>query len=108
MTIPSWYEALLLGLAAFRTWKLLADDTILNRPRNYAYEVVYRRWKSKGTNAKYHLQAFLECPYCLGFWCSVAWWGAWEAWPHGTLVASAPFAIAAVVGLLGGLLSDEE
>ena len=43
---------------------------------------------------------FLTCPWCLGFWVSVALWLAWLEWPRATLVAVTPFAISAVVGLV--------
>lgn len=86
MTIPGWYELVLLALAAYRTWKLLAEDTILDGPRRYV----------TGT-----ARELLECPWCLGFWISWAWWCAWIAWPNGTLIVSVPFALSVLVGVLG-------
>jgi Protein of unknown function (DUF1360) len=47
---------------------------------------------------------FLTCPFCAGFWISLAWWGAWQLSPHWTLVVSVPLAVSAVVGLLGTVL----
>lgn len=105
MTVPSWYELTLLGLAVFRTWKLVGDDTILDRPRNWSLQMAYN-WR--GAKGKHYWETLLECPWCAGFWISLLWWGAWQAWPHGTLVASVPLAISAVAGLLGHLISDEE
>lgn len=95
MRVPDWYGLVLLGLAAFRTWKLIGDDTILDRPRAWAVK--------RGGE---YLETMLECPWCAGFWISLAWWGIYELWPHGTLVAAVPLAISAVVGLLGHLISD--
>lgn len=85
MTLPNWYALLLLSLASYRTWKLLAEDTILDPIRD---------------RMGYGLQ-FVRCPWCLGFWVGLAWWGAFELWPHGTPIAAVPFVISVVVGVLG-------
>ena len=90
MNIPGWYELLLLALAAFRTWKLLAEDTILDGPRRYVTGMS---------------RELLECPWCLGFWLSCAWWAAWLAWPHGTLIVAVPFALSAIVGIIAWITS---
>lgn len=87
--IPGYLELVLLGLAAYRTWKLLAEDTILDGARD---------------RMGYGLK-FLRCPWCSGFWIALAWWGAWQLWPHGTLVAAGAAAISAVVGFLGWAIS---
>lgn len=82
--IPAWWPFLLLALAAFRTWRLIAEDTILDGLRERL---------PIGLN-------FVRCPWCAGFWVSLAWWLAWVAWPHGSLVVAVPFAISAVLGLM--------
>ena len=46
------------------------------------------------------LAHLVHCPFCIGFWISLAVYVCWQAWPHGTLVALAPFAISGVVGLV--------
>jgi hypothetical protein len=102
--IPGWIGLALLGLAAFRTWKLLADDTILDRPRERTIFLIRKRW---GRHADY-VRLFLECPWCAGFWITLAWWGAWQLWPHGTLVAAGAMSLAAIVGLLGHLIADDD
>ncbi len=89
--IPNWYAALLLALAAYRVWRLFALDTILDPVR-------------RGLASGSRREEFLTCPFCLGSWIALASWVAWVAWPHGTLVAAAPFAIMAVVGLVGSRL----
>lgn len=99
MNIPNWYTLLLLALASFRVWFLFAKDDILNSPRRYVTRLG-SKWKEgdpapKGYRAT--LGEFIDCPWCLGFWTSMAWWGLWQAWPHGTLIAAVPFAISALV-----------
>ena len=89
MQVPDWYALLLLALASYRTWKLLAEDTILDAPREYVCKRIGK------------MRPFLTCPWCAGFWIVLAWWGAWQAWPHGTLIAATVMALSALVGVLG-------
>lgn len=107
MSVPNWYELALLALAAFRVFRLIAEDDILDRPRSWALR--YGDWREGqalpvGYRAKW--AEFLTCPWCAGFWISLAWWGAWQLWPHGTTVATVPFVISAAVGLVAKLDSD--
>lgn len=101
--IPSWFELLLLGLAAFRVWKLLGDDVILDGFRGWLFK---RAFRLGGPKAKDYVETLIECPWCSGLHLSFAWWGAWMLWPNGTTIAAVPFAISAIVGLLGHLISD--
>lgn len=94
MSVPQWYALALLGLAAYRTWKIAAEDKIS--------EGVRKRYLGR----RVRIAQFVNCPWCFGFWIALAWWGAWQAWPHGTLVAAAPLAISVVVGFLGWTISD--
>jgi hypothetical protein len=96
LRLPDWYALLLLGLAAFRTWKLIGEDTILDIPRAW---VVKRGGE--------YVEALLECPWCAGFWISLAWWGAYELWPHGSLIAAVPLAVSGLVGAFAYFTSDE-
>ena len=91
MLVPSWYGLILLGLAAYRTWRLLAEDSILDKPRLRLYQRI----------RKESFVDFISCPWCFGWWLCLVWWGAWQLWPHGTLVAAGPFALSAVVGIIG-------
>lgn len=96
MRIPDWWQAALLSLAAFRAFRLLGYDVILDAPR----DVLTRRSKWQEGKHRVGLDMWLHCPWCFGAWVSIGWWLAWEAWPHFTMVAAAPFAISAVVGLV--------
>ena len=108
MSIPNWYETLLLGLAAYRGWRLLAEDVVLDRPR--AWLVGLSDWTAgQRTPASYRegLAEFLTCPWCAGAWIAIGWWALWQWQPHFALVASVPFAISVVVGALASVLSDD-
>lgn len=45
------------------------------------------------------LAHLIHCPFCVGFWISLATWVAWLAW-HPVLYGLAPFAISGAVGLV--------
>lgn len=104
--IPGWYTLLLLALAAYRVFRLVGDDTILDAPRRRLLRLGAWREEGDPVPSGYRRRAgeFLKCPWCLGAWCTLAWWGAWLLWPHGTLVAAAPFAISTIVGAVGSVL----
>lgn len=88
MQVPSWYELILLALASWRTWVLVSRDDILNRPRRYV------------TLNRKRTGEFLDCPYCSGFWIALAWWGAYELWPHGAVVVAGAVAVTALLPLI--------
>lgn len=87
-SVPSWYIFVLLTLAAFRIYRLLAKDTILDGPRSWLLRIP-RNWREgqklpDGYRDK--LGTFLTCPWCAGFWisgatlaayCIVADWFQW-------------------------------
>lgn len=97
MSIPDWWEAVVLALAAWRTFQLLAADDILDTPRRYVTERVSEYWED-----------FLTCPYCAGWWIALAWWGAWQAWGDSTLVVATPFMLSAGVIAAAKVLSSED
>jgi hypothetical protein len=100
--VNDWLELLLVALAAWRTWHLLAEDTILDRPRRYVTRL--GDWQQEGDpvppDHRFGLREFIECPYCLGFWVALAWTGFYALWPDATTWAAVPFALnAAVIGM---------
>ncbi len=100
----SWWPLLLLALAAYRVFRLLGHDTVLDGPR--ARLLRLGNWQEgkpvpPGYRAK--LGEFIVCPACLGFWVTLAWWVCWLAWPHATLWAAFPFAASTVVVLVAKL-----
>jgi hypothetical protein len=86
--IPTWWGFTLITLAVWRVWRLLAEDTIIDRPR--AWIIGRSNW----------VEALVECPYCLGFWLSLGWVGALWLWPYWTVVAAVPWAVSAGVAVL--------
>jgi hypothetical protein len=107
MRIPDWWQTALLALAAWRTYRLIAKDVILDPLRSRL--VGLHGWEEGKPIPKAYrekLAEFLVCPACCGFWVSLGWWAAWQQWPHGTLVAAAPFAISALVILIA--IPDKE
>lgn len=106
MTPTAWQFALL-ALAAFRVWKLLGDDAILDGPRDRLLD-----WMEdapdedgeRGTTWTY----FITCPWCAGAWIALSWWLAWLAWEEGTVFLAVPFALSAAVGYLGVVIDRLE
>jgi hypothetical protein len=100
---------LLLG-AAYRIWRLLAVDKILDEPRKIVVGLG-RKWADGDPipqRYREHWAVFFECPYCLGFYVCVAWWAAWQLSAHWTLVVAVPFVLSAGVGLIRGNLDPPE
>lgn len=106
MSVPNWYELLLLILAAFRTWHLLAEDTLIESLRE---RVLGLQGWVPGTQTpvgyREGLAEFVNCPWCFGGWIAIGWWVAWQLWPHGTLVLSGLAAIMTGVALTAQISS---
>lgn len=94
--MPSPFEAVLLALAAWRVWHLIALDDITDRPRRYV------------TQGREKLLDFIECPFCMGFWVALAWVGAFALWDDGTAWAALPFALNAIVVFANHWLTKDE
>ena len=101
--IPEPWIFALLALAAFRLWKLVGDDAILDVPREWLLD----RFDTKRGGTKW--EYFITCPWCAGAWASLAAYVGWMAtlgqWPDSAgdfaVAAGVWFAISAVVGYLG-------
>lgn len=93
-------NALILALGAYRLWMLLAKDTITKpwRTRFLGYEDngARNRWPHPHRRTA----EFVHCPWCLGFWISLACVAAYYEWPHATRLALAPFALSAALALI--------
>ncbi len=97
--VPNWYESLLLALAAYRIFRIAAWDDITEPAR-----LRLVRYAQKGYRER--LATFIQCPHCLGFWVSIGIYLLWLWIPTATLVVATPFALSAIVGILGHLLHE--
>jgi hypothetical protein len=100
----------ILALAAFRIYRLLAKDIILDRPRAWLIQLP-RDWTEgdaipEGFKEKW--STFLVCPWCLGFHVCWVLWLCWAWQPHITLVLCTPLVLSAAVGLIAKLDTDED
>ena len=94
--MPSPYEAVLLALAAWRTWHLIAQDDLTESLRRHV------------TDGRDKLKDFVECPFCLGFWVALAWVVAFAVDDDVTVWAALPFAVnAGVIAVNPWLTSDD-
>jgi hypothetical protein len=91
--IPEPYQFVLLILVAYRTWRLIAEDDILERPRRWLVRLP-RDWKEGDDPARpkalpkgyrENVALFLNCPWCAGAWISllvyIGWIAALGEWP---------------------------
>lgn len=101
VSVPSPWVALLLALAAFRVFRFIARDTLLDGPRARVLRLA--GWDGEtdpppGYRGK--LDKFILCPWCAGFHIGVLWWAAWLVFPTVTAALAVPWAINAVVALV--------
>lgn len=80
---------LVMTLAAFRVWRLIGEDTILDRPRDW---VIERSEK---------LSDFITCPWCAGFWISGVTVAVTDYFTSVPLPGLMVAAVSAGVGLIG-------
>ena len=114
MTVPSWYVLVVLALAAFRLTRLIGWDDFppIRRIRWLLLKTTVDRTMTStaaAENGRYRhgrptLAAFVECPYCLGFWIALAAYLFWQVWPDGTMIVLFPFALSTLVGTWGRIL----
>lgn len=112
LTVPNWWEALLVTLAAYRSWHLIVDDSILDRPRRWLLRL--GDWQEEDgvvnlpVGYRTRVAEFFNCVWCFGFWNGVAWWVLWLLWPTFALFLAFPFAASTVVSLVKINLDPEE
>lgn len=96
MSVP--VQIAIISLAAYRVWRLIGADVILSPLRNrLTHRDTYQHYPER---YRRRLDEWLHCPWCLGFWISLAWWGAWYISPGRATTVAIPWAISAVVGLV--------
>ncbi len=116
--IPDWYIFLLLALIAFRVWRLLAEDDILDAPRRKILRLG-NEWARHGDvvpiDYREKWALFLTCPWCAGAWISGLVYLAW-LWLLGNpdhasdilIGIGVWFALSAAVGLIRTNLDPPE
>jgi hypothetical protein len=90
----------LLILASHRVTRLIGWDTLTARWRARLTGYSDTGERNRYPHNRKTLGEFIHCPWCLGFWVSLAWYLAWQEWPQGTLDVAIPFAISSAVGLV--------
>lgn len=111
--VPTGWQFVLLALAAFRVTRLVGWDDITDKLRHKLLSkpvMITRTVGGEPTRSRTPVPdrvwrtnvvaRMVRCPWCLGWWVCLAWWAAWIVWPHGTLIAATPWALAALVGLV--------
>lgn len=106
---PQPWEFVLLAAAGYRLWHLLAEDTILDRPR--AWLLHAGNWRPDSNQApprayRDKLATWMTCPWCAGFWIVLTLWLLWVLWPGFTLAFSVPWALSAAVGVAAKHFED--
>lgn len=94
------FALVVLVLGAYRLWMLLAKDTITQawRTRLLGYDDTGAR--NRWPHPHKRLAELVHCPWCLGFWISLACVVAYRVWPNATTWVLLPFAVSASVALI--------
>ena len=111
MRLPDWFSFLILIFAAYRTWRLLAEDSILDWPRRRLLRLG-DEWEKEGDPVPIEYRAklgeFITCPACFGFWISLGWFLAWYWFGSDALWVAMPLAISAGVIFVRSTLDPPE
>lgn len=116
--IPEPYQFVLLALIAYRVWRLVAEDDVLERPRRWLVRLPYTWEEGQKIPDAYREKwaLFITCPWCAGAWVSLGVYAIWVATlgdgPHSTedfvIGAGMWFAISASVGLIRSKLDPPD
>lgn len=95
--IPSPWQFVILALASYRIWRLIAEDDPPPLPEWRNRLVGAQETAGVWTFRRPTLAHMIQCPFCSGFhiaWIvTVCWW----IQPHWTLDAALPFALSAAL-----------
>lgn len=104
MNLPGWFEFVVLALVAFRFYRLIGEDTILDRPRSWVLGLSGWDPKDEAPDTyKKEWGEFITCPWCAGFWISglaTLTWALVDDWPGVVSFVLTWFALSATVGLI--------
>lgn len=100
----SAWQFVVVTLGAYRLWRIAARDTITEPVREavtgYDDDEAPGLTDAPRKTWRIYVSGLVRCPWCLGFWISLAVYGAWLLWPHATFYALTPFAISAALGIV--------
>lgn len=88
-------EFVVLGLAVFRLTRLVIKDHIVSALR----DKIWDRFPPESTKIGY----LITCPWCVGFWFSLAVYFCYTILPSQTMWACYVLALSAIVGWLTAL-----
>ena len=94
--VPGPWQFAIAVMAVHFAFYLLSESVLLQRPRDW---LLHRLDSDEA-------QAFVECPWCLGWWLSLAAWTSWLVFPHGgtdmgwAVGIAVPFAMACSVAMV--------
>lgn len=84
------------ALATYRLTRLLIEDEILRTPRVAILELL----ESETIGPESKLAYFLQCPWCMGFWCAILVLCARRACPKVWSNLALVLALSATTGLI--------
>jgi len=114
MNLIEPWAFVVIALAVFRVYRLIAEDTILDYPRRKLLRLA-DEWEQEGDDPgdDYRTEwgIFITCPWCLGFWLSgiaLVVYSILFEWVGVFSFLCLWFAISAVVALIAKNLDKEE
>jgi hypothetical protein len=93
--VVSVFEFAVLALAIFRVIRFVIKDYLFDSFR----QKVWDRFPPESTKTGY----FLTCPWCVGFWVSLAFYSCYTIVPLQTMWIAVLFALSTLAGWLSAL-----
>lgn len=102
---PNAVELLILVLAAYRLFRFASTDTFEPMARIRCWVTGYRDPHDDDPALKRRrrpewLADLWACPFCLGWWLSLALVLAWWAWPTAAICFALPWAVSGAAALV--------
>lgn len=94
------FDLLVLVLAAYRLWMLIAKDAITQRWRQRLLGYDDTGSRNRWPHPHKRLAEFVHCPWCSGAWLSALVYLSWRLFPDGVMWILTPLAISAGVALI--------
>lgn len=96
----SGLDLVILILGAYRLWMLIAKDAVTQRWRVRILGYDDTGSRNRWPHPHKRLAEMVHCPWCLGFWASLACVVAYYQWPSATRWVLLPFAVNASLALI--------